>query len=106
MADRALSGKTAITFAYELGLRRSSARWKANEKFNPKIHKSRSNSLREAPKKMKPQKRSFRASKQPPKFQHPFSVFFAIEKTITDGSEHEPSVIRQLSQTVLVQNRL
>ena len=48
---RALSGKTAITFAYELGLRRSLARWKANEKLNPKIHKSKSDSLREAPKK-------------------------------------------------------
>ena len=40
-----LSGKTAITFAYELGLRRSSARWKANEKFNLKIHKPISNSF-------------------------------------------------------------
>ena len=34
---RALFGKTAITFAYELGLRRSLARWKANEKLNLKI---------------------------------------------------------------------
>ena len=36
---------TAITFAYELGLRRSLARWKAKEKFNPKIHKPKSISL-------------------------------------------------------------
>ena len=28
---------TAITFAYELGLRRSLARWKANEKLHPKV---------------------------------------------------------------------
>ena len=30
---------TAITFAYELGVRRSLARWKANEKLHPKIAK-------------------------------------------------------------------
>ena len=42
MADRALSGKTAITFAYELGLERSLARWKANEKLHLKITKTSS----------------------------------------------------------------
>ena len=29
--------RTAFTFAYELGLERSLARWKANEKLHPKI---------------------------------------------------------------------
>ena len=48
MADRALSGKTVITFAYELGLQRSSARWKANEKFNLKIAKTSSTPFRRA----------------------------------------------------------
>ena len=34
--------RTAITFAYELGLERSLARWKANEKLHLKIAKTSS----------------------------------------------------------------
>ena len=45
---RALSGKTAITFAYEVGLRRSLARWKANEKLHLKIAKTSSTPFRRA----------------------------------------------------------
>ena len=36
----------AITFAYELGLRRALARWKANEKLHPKAAKTSSTSFR------------------------------------------------------------
>ena len=39
---------TAITFAYELGLRRSLARWKANEKLHPKVAKTNTTSFRRA----------------------------------------------------------
>ena len=39
---------TAITLAYELGLRRSLARWKANEKLHPKVAKTSSTSFRRA----------------------------------------------------------
>ena len=39
---------TALTFAYELGLRRSLARWKANEKLHPKVAKTSSTSFRHA----------------------------------------------------------
>ena len=39
---------TAITFAYELGLRRSLARWKANEKLHPKVAKTSTTSFRRA----------------------------------------------------------
>ena len=39
---------TAITFAYELGLRRSLARWKANEKLHLKIAKTSSTPFRRA----------------------------------------------------------
>ena len=39
---------TAITFAYELGLRRSLARWKGKEKLHPKLAKTSSTSFRRA----------------------------------------------------------
>ena len=39
---------TALTFAYEIGLRRCLARSKANEKFQPKVAKSSSTSFRRA----------------------------------------------------------
>ena len=39
---------TAITFAYQLGLRRTFARWKANKKLHPKVAKTSSTSFRHA----------------------------------------------------------
>ena len=40
--------RTAITFVYELGLERSLARWKANEKLHLKIAKTSSTPFRRA----------------------------------------------------------
>ena len=40
--------QTSITVAYELGLERSLARWKANEKLHPKIAKTSSTPFRRA----------------------------------------------------------
>ena len=45
-SDRAVFTQTAITYAYELGLRCSLARWKANEKLRPKIAQTSSTSFR------------------------------------------------------------